>query len=121
MYFYAHFYRWLRLVAIRQNSCIIQFRYLTVSEKRYLLATIPIFFFTIYRAVWFAMFSATSNNVNFWEVQTETGLIFDLSAQYLVMAFVSSKLTQTILFHSCNAAICETSFDWSRYPRPCGD
>jgi hypothetical protein len=86
-----------------------------------MLATIPFLFFTIFRAVWFAMFSATSESVNFWEVQTETSLIFDLSAQYLLMAFISSKLTQTIHSFSFNATKCKTSYDWARYSRPCGD
>lgn len=93
VYLYTNLLRWPRLVAIRQNSWIMRFGQLTLSEKRFLLTAIPFVFFTTLRAIWFAMYTATSKNINFWQSQTEFSLIVDLSAQYITLVFVSSKIS----------------------------
>ena len=85
-------YRWFRLVTIRHNSCMIPFRRLSISEKRFLLSTLPIIFFTIIRGVGFTLYSSSSSSSQgYWTIQTELSLMLDQSGQYLTLAIASSN------------------------------
>jgi hypothetical protein len=86
------YFRWFRLVTIRHNSCIIPFGRLSISEKRFILSTMPIVFFTMIRAVSFFFYSSSSRtSQGFWTTQTEFSLMVDQSGQYLTLAIASSN------------------------------
>ena len=85
--------RWFRLISIRQNSWMIRFGHLSITEKRLLVSIIPFLINAILRIVKYTKFTAGSDNdVGFWESETESGLIMDVSGQYLSLTLVSSKL-----------------------------
>ena len=91
LYFFTY-YRWFRLVTIRHNSCMIRFGRLSISEKRFLLSTMPIVLFTIIRGISFTLYSSSGNSSQgFWNNQTELTLMVDQSGQYLTLAIASSN------------------------------
>ena len=91
MFTYLNVYRWIRLVAIRQNSCMVKFNRLTISEKRYIINIIPIIAYTLFRAVWYFTTTAANSKI-FWQSQTEGTITADVCVSYLSMAWISSKL-----------------------------
>ena len=90
MHLYLKCY-WIRLVAIRQKSCLISYKRLTFSEKKYLFATFPNTAWALYRVMRFLINAL--NKTTFWKSQTETSVIIDNSLQLVYIGMISSKYT----------------------------
>eukprot|EP01036_Dinobryon_divergens_P036202 gene36202-47079_t len=75
------------VVAIRQKSCLISYKRLTFSEKKYLFATFPNTAWALYRVMRFLINAL--NKTTFWKSQTETSVIIDNSLQLVYIGMIS--------------------------------
>ena len=101
IFIYLNLYRWSRLCAINQNSCVISFNRLTIGQKRYAITILPVVGYTIFRMVWFFVTTGYGPSPMFWQYQSESTIIADVCASYLCLASIASKLLYyyLLLFH----------------------
>ena len=91
-YLYASLFRWYQVLAIRQNSYLLRFDRMTISERRLTMNMIPVAAYNVFRIAYFSWNRSRNNELTFWENQTEFSLMIDLIAPYFFLAFIPSKL-----------------------------